>query len=169
MKSLFLSKKKSELIDFGFQISMIAKGLDGLLEIIGGLVLTIVPIKIMDRVLIAMTRQEILEDPHDLIANYLLKIAHNLSIRTVDFTIAFLLIHGIVKLFLVIFLIKKKHWAYPAAIIVFSLFGVYQIYQYFLNHSVGLLLLTILDAIAIILTYLEFILIKRKHRQIEKI
>lgn len=155
-------KKEAHLVDDGFKISLIVKGFDGLLETVGGLILAFVPTGVLNSFLIGLTRKEILEDPKDLVANYLINLFGHLSVSVLHFTVFFLLIHGLTKLFLVAMLLAKKLWAYPTAMVVFSLFGIYQIYQYSYNHSLGLLLLTVLDLIVIILTWLEFRNLKRK-------
>ena len=103
-----------------------------------------------------LTLGELGEDPHDLFSNYLLKTATNLSISTQHFVAFYLFSHGIVKLFVIIGLLRKKYWAYPASIAVFSGFIVYQLYRYSHTHSFWLLVFTVFDIIVIYLTIHEW-------------
>ncbi|MEI7690249.1 MAG: DUF2127 domain-containing protein [bacterium] len=156
------SKKEIRLIHDGFEIGILLKGIDGLLEIIGGLVLLFLPLGKIDQILLTVTRKELVEDPNDIIANYLFHLANTLSISALNFTIALLLLHGLVKVFLVIMLLKRKLWAYPVTMIAFGAFGVYQLYQFSYSHSSWLLILTLLDIIVIVLTWFEYYNLKRK-------
>lgn len=144
------------IVTEAFDISVILKGIDGLLEILGGLVLLIVPLRDIRAFLIWITGKELSEDPNDFIATHIVRLAHMLSVSAYNFTIAYLLIHGFVKVFLVVMLLRRHLWAYPTAIAVFSAFGVYQIYQFTFSHSILLLLLTVLDVVVVALTIWEY-------------
>ncbi|MDR3559143.1 MAG: DUF2127 domain-containing protein, partial [Candidatus Pacebacteria bacterium] len=72
------------------------------------------------------------------------------------FGVVYLLAHGIIKIFLVVNLWEKKLWAYVTAIIFFLIFIAYQTYEYFLNQSVFMLTLTILDIFVVLLTWVEY-------------
>jgi len=74
----------------------------------------------------------------------------------------FLLSHGIVKVLIVAALLKNKLWAYPAGIVIFAGFGVYQMYRYFHTYSPGLLVLSILDLAVILLTWHEYAVARNK-------
>jgi len=62
----------------------------------------------------------------------------------------------------VIFLLREKLWAYPAAVAVFALFIGYQLYRYSFTHDIGLILLSIFDLFVIALAVHEYRLL-RKH------
>jgi uncharacterized membrane protein len=55
-----------------FEIGIILKGLHSLLEILGGLVLLVVSTETIVRFAEILTRSELIEDPHDPIAIFLL-------------------------------------------------------------------------------------------------
>jgi len=150
------------LVTQAFDISVILKGLDGVLEILGGLVLLIVPPSDIRALLIWITGKELSEDPNDFIATRIVRLAHMLSVSAYNFTIAYLLIHGFVKVFLVVMLLRRHLWAYPTAIAVFSAFGVYQIYQFTFSHSILLLALTVLDVVVVALTVWEYTRLRRR-------
>lgn len=106
--------------------------------------------------ILTLTQEELIEDPKDFIAHYLITATNNFSVSAKYFIAFYLISHGIIKLLLVISLLRKKLWAYPASILVFSLFILYQLHRLSYGYSTGLILLTILDLILIILTAHEY-------------
>jgi uncharacterized membrane protein len=139
-----------------FDISLIGKAVDGMLEVIGGVVLFFVNTDQINGILRVFTLHELNEDPHDFLANFLLHSAQHLSTDTKIFAAFFLLWHGVVKVGLVWALFRKHLWAYPIAIVAFGLFLMYQVYRYSHTHSVWLLALSILDLFVIVFTWLEY-------------
>lgn len=143
-------------LHFSFEVGVLLKGIDGLLEVIGGLALFFVSPSQINALVNFFTRYELSEDPHDLVANYLVKLSHDLFLNAGLFVALYLLSHGIVKLLIVGGLWKDKLWAYPVGIIVFAGFVVYQIYRYTFTFDAWLLILTVLDIIIIWLTWHEY-------------
>jgi len=148
--------KKSQSIHIFFNLSVIVKGIDGALEIIGGFLLFFISPENINTLARILTQHELSEDPRDLIATYLLNGAHGLTKEVTLFAAAYLLWHGMVKVGLVAALLLRRRWAYPAAIIAFFLFLVYQLYRYTHTHSSALLALSIVDVLVIILTWIEY-------------
>ncbi|MGA3150469.1 MAG: DUF2127 domain-containing protein [Candidatus Saccharimonadales bacterium] len=142
--------------DKAFRIGLYLKGLDGLLEALGGILLLLITPDEINRWAARLTQGELSEDPHDFIANHILKTAHGLSGTSLTFGAAYLLSHGIVKLVLVVEVLRNHLWAYVALITVTSLFVVYQVYRISYKFSVGLIALTIFDLIIIYLTGKEY-------------
>ncbi len=149
-------KKKFQPIHIFFNISVIAKGINGALEIIGGLLLFLVSPDRISAVTRVLTQHELRGDSKNLVATYLLNSTHSLTKGLTMFIAAYLLWHGMVKAGLVTGLLLKRRWAYPAAIVAFFLFVVYQLYRYTHTHSPVLLVLSIVDVFVIILTWIEY-------------
>jgi uncharacterized membrane protein len=145
-----------DLLDQTFEVGIILKGLDGLLEVIGGLLLLIVSPATIDRVVTSLTQHELSEDPHDFLASHLLRTARGLTGSAVLFGAVYLLAHGLVKVVLVAALLKNQLWAYPWTIAFLGVFIVYQLYRLSLRPSVGLTALTLFDAAIASLTYREY-------------
>jgi uncharacterized membrane protein len=139
-----------------FLIGVIGKGVDGLLEILGGLTLFIVTPGQIQSLAQTLTLHELSEDPNDFIATYLLNNAAGLTAGTERFAATYLLWHGAVKIVLVAALLRKREWGYVAGIAAFSLFVVYQIYRYLHTQSPELLALSVIDVFVITLTWFEF-------------
>jgi len=144
------------LIHQAFRFGILLKGLDAVLEMIGGVLLLIINPEMLNRLVMLLTFHELSEDPHDLIANFLINSAHDLSVSALIFGSLYLLSHGLIKIFLVVSLWREKLWAYPVAIFFFSLFIIYQIYRYLDTYSIWLIPLAVFDLIIVILTWLEF-------------
>jgi uncharacterized membrane protein len=145
-----------DLLDRTFEIGIILKGLDGILETVGGVLLLVVSPATISRLIVALTQHELSEDPHDLIANYLLRISHDLTGSATAFAAAYLLLHGIAKIALVAALLRNKIWAYPWTIAFLIAFIVYQLYRIVLDPTAGLILLTIFDTFLTWLTWREY-------------
>ena len=152
---------RPSLLDRIFDISIILKGLDGLLELVGGVLLLLVSPAQLTGIVIQFTQHELSQDPKDFIATHLLAYAHTLSASLTLFAAAYLLVHGIVKIVLVVALLKEKLWAYPWMIGFLGIFILYQMYRIILHVSVGLIALTLFDCFIVLLTVLEY----RKHLQ----
>jgi len=150
------ARRNPRAFHFLFCLSVIGKGIDGVLEIVGGVVLFFVSAGRLHSVVQILTQHELSEDPDDRIATYLLNSTNHPRKDVTLFAAAYLLWHGVVKVGLVGALLLKRRWAYPAAIVAFSLFLVYQLYRYSHTHSTGLLALSIVDVVIIILTWVEY-------------
>lgn len=150
------SIQKNNIVHKSFEIGIILKGIDGVLEVIGGILLMFLNPLRLNILTVILTQHELSEDPRDVIANYMIKISSNFSISTQYFGVFYLISHGVVKFILVMLLREKKLWAYPLTIVSLVLFIIYQIYRYTIDHSIGLLILTIFDIIMIVLTFIEY-------------
>lgn len=139
-----------------FVISLILKGIFALLEIIGGIAIYFISEKWVLDYVYNFAQAEIIANPKNFIANHLLHWVETFSISSKHFAEFYLLSHGMIKLWLVIGLYRKKLWYYPTAIIFFGLFIIYQLYRITFTNSILLMLITILDIAIIILTWHEY-------------
>ncbi|HEX8918548.1 MAG TPA: DUF2127 domain-containing protein [Chloroflexota bacterium] len=147
------------LLDRIFDVSVTLKGIDGLLELVGGILLLLLSPEKLNAIVRFLTQHELSEDPNDVIATHLVRYAHSFTTSGSLFLAAYLLSHGLVKIILVVAVLKEKLWAYPWMIAFLLIFIAYQVYQLVLKLSVGLLLLTAFDLFIVYLTVLEY----RKH------
>jgi uncharacterized membrane protein len=152
MKRLF----EEQNIRLAFEISLVLKGLLAILEIICGVLVYFVTQQFLLSIVLAITQEELAEDRHDLVAQYLIHSVQSFSISSQHFASFYLLSHGIIKTILIAGLLRKKLLFYPVAIIVFGLFIVYQLYRFSLTHSPWLVLITVLDIVVIWLTWYEY-------------
>jgi uncharacterized membrane protein len=101
--------------------------------------------------------------PHDIIANQVARLVQDFSPGSKMFAGVYLLLHGVIKVVLVVSLFHGRLWAYPAAMVVFALFIAYQMYRYVLEPSTIMIVLSVLDVVVIVLTWLEYGRLKRVH------
>lgn len=155
--------QKDRLVHIVFNISIVAKGIDGVLEIAGGILLFFISPAQVSRILRALTQHELSEDKHDVIARYLFNIIHHFYAGAELFASIYLLWHGAVKVALVVALLLKQRWAYPTAMIAFLLFIAYQLYRYSHTHAFSLIVLSVIDVFVIIMTWLEYKRLRALH------
>ena len=139
-----------------FEIGIIIKGVDGVLEILGGVLFLFVSPRTLNSIVIFLTAHELSEDPHDLVARWLRHAVENLSSDTKLFASVYLLIHGLIKVFLVAGLLRGKLWAYPTALGVLGTFILYQLYRFTHTHSLALLAFTVFDIVIVFLVWREY-------------
>jgi uncharacterized membrane protein len=151
-----------KLLDRTFFIGLILKGLDGVVELVGGIVLLLITPAQISALVRALTRHELSEDPHDLIANWLIDYTSSLGVSATVFGAVYLLAHGIVKVVLVVAVLRGKLWAYPWLIGFLVAFIGYQGFVLIAQFSVGLLLLTLFDIFIVVLTVREYRLHRRR-------
>ncbi|MGA2545193.1 MAG: DUF2127 domain-containing protein [Rectinemataceae bacterium] len=149
-------REQANLLHAGFEIGILLKGLHAVSEIVGGALLWFVSPQSLGRVIKILTQNELAEDPHDFLANIMIRASEHYSISTQHFGVFYLLSHGGIKVILVFLLWRKKIWAYPLAVAVLVFFIVYQTIRWTTTHSVFLTAFTVLDLIMIWLTIVEY-------------
>jgi len=142
-------------LDNVFRTGITLKGIDGVLETIGGLLLWLIHPSAVNPIVRLLTQHE-LSHPKDVISVHLLHGSATLLSSNRLFASLYLLAHGATKIVLVVGLWMNALWAYPLTIFVFGAFSVYQMYRYTQTHSIALLFLTIFDVVLIYLTWLEW-------------
>ena len=155
-----INPQDKKWMHYFFEFGIISKGLNAILEIIAGTLLLFLSNEKIVQIVVALTSEELSQDPRDYLARFFIKTAQNLSVDSRLFGSMYLLSHGIIKIGLVLALYKRKIWAYPLAITVFGLFIIYQIYKFTYSHSLWLIIFSILDIIVIIATWFEYKRIK---------
>ncbi len=145
-----------------FLISVWIKGVAGLLETIAGILCSFITPKALTSFVVSLTAPELSEDPSDWIASILRRAVQHVSADTTQFAAAYLIIHGLIKLFLVTGLSLGRLWAYPLSLWFLAAFIVYQCYRYTHTHSILLVLLTVFDLAVAFLIWSEYQSCKRK-------
>lgn len=152
--------KKNSIFHKSFKIGILVKGIDSVLEMIGGILLIFLNPNRLNKLVTLLTQHELSEDPKDVVANFIIRLSSHFSLSGQYFGIFYLMSHGIIKLILVVMLWKRKIWAYPLTVVSLILFILYQIYRCTIRYSTGLVLLTVFDIVMIILTLIEYKSIK---------
>ncbi|MFA6215197.1 MAG: DUF2127 domain-containing protein [Patescibacteria group bacterium] len=148
--------KSRNILHLIFEGGVIIKGIDGLLETIGGFLLLAISPKLIDFFTAWITLHELVEDPNDLVANWLVNALQTTTISAQIFAAVYLLIHGLAKIILAVSLLKEKVWAYPATVIFLLVFIFYQIYRFSYSYNLGFVILTFFDTLILVLTWREY-------------
>ena len=102
--------KPTDLLDRTFEVGITLKGLDGVLEVVGGVLLLVVSPVTINQLVGSLTQHELSQDPHDFIATHLLNAASGLTGSSARFGAIYLLLHGVVKIVLVAALLRDQLW-----------------------------------------------------------
>jgi uncharacterized membrane protein len=144
-----------------FLLSILLKGAHAVIECVGGIALALVGTNTIAHFVNQLTQDELIEDPEDILATHLVGWSQSFSVESKHFYAFYLLSHGMVKLLLVVGLLRGRLWSYPASLVVFSLFIVYQLYRFSYTHAVGLIALTMLDIVVMFLVWHEYGVVRR--------
>ena len=143
-----------------FRIGVWLKGLDGLVELGGAAALEILGRPGIHTVARLLVRHELGEDPGDPLAHLVLDVAHRLQGDTLRFTVLYLAFHGAVKVWLAVFLLRDRLWAFPVALVLLCLFLAFQCWQLVASPAPALGALTAIDAAIIVLIWREWKAVK---------
>jgi uncharacterized membrane protein len=139
-----------------FRIGILVKALGGIVETVTGIVIYFTNYTAVNGILLSVFHQEIAENPRDLVWGYLISEWHHFLLSSHTFWGLLFIIHGTIKLFLAVMLLKDHLWAYPTAMAVFTVFAGYELYSSISQPSLFLWAIGIFDAIVVILIIHEY-------------
>lgn len=143
-------------LDDIFEVGILLKMLDGIIETISGLALLLIRPEHVTYFVHWLTAGELAEDPHDFIASHLVHWANDYTKQAAVFAAIYLLSHGVIKVVLVYEVLRNHLWAYLALIVVTFGFVVYQIWHVIEKPTAGFVILTLFDVAIIYLTAREY-------------
>jgi uncharacterized membrane protein len=130
------ARRFARFIDVAYTIGVIVKGIDGAIEFVVGVLLLVAPALV--HLVMAAAAAEVREghtSASRFIADYVARLDSQLARSGLAFLIAFLVVHGVVKL---------------------ALFLVYQVYAFITGPSIGMAVFAVLDALIIFFVYREY-------------
>ncbi len=135
---------RNRAIDSAFYVTVIGKGLGGLVELVAGILAAIVSTQTLERIAEPLTRLGV----HEL---------ESITSGTKLFVVAYFCLRGFARLLLAICLLQERLWAYPVVLLFLGGTIGYQIWLMLVGHySLGLLGLTLFDGLIVYLTYFEY-------------
>jgi uncharacterized membrane protein len=154
---------KADTTERLFKIAVVLKGIDGGLQLIGGLLLIVIPPAAITGLANAIITRDLLGDPDGTLAQHLQTAAGNFAGGgTRLFAIIYLLAHGLIKLALVWALLKRVLWAFPVGVVVLGAFVVYEVWRAVHTHSITLPIFAALDVLIIVLVIREYAKLRRE-------
>lgn len=142
-----MKRTQEKQTSFAYHLGLWIKATQASLEIVAGILFYIINTNKLTTFILTAAHGEIAESPHGMLPNLLIKSVDQFSAAGKYFIAFYLLSHGVVKLFIIVGLFLKKPWAYPVSVVGFSALIFYQTYHFLINHSMALLLFTIMDLI----------------------
>ncbi len=146
-----------------FRVAIALKGIDGAWQLLAGIVLLFVPPGAMTELADWVATRDLLGDPAGSLSAHLQMAAHNFADGSTRwFAVAYLLIHGVIKLGLVYALLRKIAPAYPLAVVALAAFVVFEVLHAVHTHSVALPIFAALDIVIIVLVIKEYLQLRRE-------
>jgi uncharacterized membrane protein len=145
-------KKLSWTTEALFRIGLAIKAFDSLLEVAGG-VLLLMPVKVSGW--LTLFSQHELFVNHERFAVGLQHAADKIGEAT-PMAAAYLIIHGLSKVVLILGIMKGKAWAYTGLITVLSIFAVIEVSRAGIKHEWGPFIFALLDAAVVYLIAKEY-------------
>jgi uncharacterized membrane protein len=147
---------RRRVLHWFFDLSVVMKGVNGFLEMIGGVLLLVFTPKQLSAAVIFLTQYELSDDPQDAISNAMVHFVSHLQVNTKIFAAFYLLCYGLLKIILAYNLLQERLWAFPVAIGVIQAFLLYLIYRVSIHYSTGLAIVIVLDLFAILFIWSEW-------------
>lgn len=132
------------------------KGLHAVLDIIGALGIYFTSAATIYGLVQSAVAEELVEDPNDILVNFILNRTEHISQATQDFAALYLFVSGIVNLVLVSGLLLRKPRAYPVAIVLTLAFVGYQGYVFVHTFSPWIFTLALYDCVLAGLIYIDY-------------
>ncbi len=136
------------------RVSLLLKGLDAALEMIGGALL-LVPVPV-SQFIRALCEHELLEDPHDRTATYIRGLAAGPLLSVTLAGAMYLMLHGLVKLIFIVAVFRGKLWGHLGIIVVLSLFTAYEIFRSVASQAQWFFALAFFDGLIVYLAAKEY-------------
>ena len=149
------SQEKDAIPHALFLLTVIAKGLLGLLQLAIAAAIMLGITQHLPRFAEWMFRAELSQDPKDFLATKIIALAGTVPGADLSFYSVYFSAHGALHVAVVAALLYGARWADYGAIAVLAAFVVYQIFEWFAVGGAMLLVLTFIDLAVIYLTVLE--------------
>lgn len=139
-----------------YRIALLAKGLDGAVELVLAIVLLVLPQQAVHRLVADVVTRDLLGPPDGTLSRHFVAGTAEFASGDRTFVLAYLALHGLIKLALVVALLREWRAAYPAAIVVLGIFVGYEVYRATQTGSLLLPFLAVFDAAVIVLVWREY-------------
>ena len=139
-------------------VTIAAKGMLGVLQVFVAVVLYLGAVQYLPSFAQWLVQNELAENPTDYIALKILQIAGSAPATGTPFYTTYFAAHGLLHIAVVAALLSGARWANHAAVIVLSIFVIYQVIEWMSVGGLMLIVLTVIDLAVIYLTV-------REHRQ----
>jgi uncharacterized membrane protein len=154
--SVEVRSREDRILDYSFLAGIGLKILNIIGDIIVGIPLLFIQPGQIESFIRSITASELLENPHDKIANFLVTTSSHVTHGSLLYLGVYFLLHGLVKIGIVGALIRGSRNVYPWAIGALITLLMYQIVSILIQFSITLTILSALDFVIILLTLREW-------------
>ncbi|MFO1183549.1 MAG: DUF2127 domain-containing protein [Bauldia sp.] len=148
--------KGGNLTDKLFIITIIIKGVDGLLGVGAGFLVGYLDADRIDHFIFDITAREFSRDPNDVVVTLLRGAADAFVRGDRHFASVYLMVHGLLKAMVAGLLLTGKHWSYPLGAAFVATFVAYSVHRLFLHFSPLLLVFMAFDIATVYLIVREW-------------
>ena len=145
-----------------FLAGILLKGFFAVLEVICGVSLFFITMGTIQHLIDAMSLSALFENPNDFFAASLMDFMHHFTASSKIFLGFYFLVHGAVKLAVVLGLLSGRLWAFPVGLVAMTLFVVYQLHRYTNTHAAALIVISVFDLLIMALILREYQAAKRQ-------
>ena len=145
-----------------FRIAILVKGIDGAAELIGSIVLLLVPTVAVQGIIHEVLARDLLGPTDGTLARHFVAGTAEFASGNRTFAVVYLGLHGIVKIALVIALLRKWLPAYPVVVLVLMLFVAYELVRAFHTGSIVLPILAVVDIAIIVMIIREYRMLRAR-------
>ncbi|MCG8914925.1 DUF2127 domain-containing protein [Actinokineospora sp. PR83] len=155
--------RRAQRSGFLFRLAVVVKGADGVLQLLGALVLLLVPPALITGVANAVITRDLLGDQRGMLAHHLSRAAADFAEGgTRGFAIWYLLLHGVVKIGLVVALSRRVVTAFPVACVVLLALVGYEVLRAVRTDSIALAAFAAVDLLVVAAVWREFRRLRRE-------
>ncbi len=141
---------------WAFRLGLLLKAVNGGLEVVVALLVLYVPPSVVLSLAEFVTQGEVTQDPDDLITTSLTTISKTGAVAAHHLFALYLILHGGVKILLVLGILAGKRIAYPLFMAALVLFGSYEAYRGIRFHDAVILVVSALDLLLLVLTVHDY-------------
>lgn len=145
-----------------FRLAVLAKGLDGAVELVAAVVLLALSAAEVPRLVADVVTRDLLGPPDGTLARHFVAGTAEFASGNRTFVVVYLALHGLIKLALVVALLTRWRPAYPAAMVVLGLFVAYELARAVSTGSIVLPFLAVFDLAILVLVWREYRLLTRR-------
>lgn len=139
-----------------FDIGLVLKAIFSAFEILGGIAVLFVSRTFVLHVADLVTQGEYNRDSDDFAATTIRNAAHSFAVHTHYILAAYLLVRGVIKLFLIVSILRGVTVAYLFFIAALGIFGSYEAYRAITTHNLLLGAVALYDVALLLLTAYEY-------------
>jgi uncharacterized membrane protein len=140
-----------------FWVAVTLKGLNGVLELVGGTALAMIPAGGILAWVDYLTHSWLANDPDNLIANWLMHWAARFEHSSQIFAAVYLVAHGVTKVVLSTLLLMGRKIAYPIAIVLFTGLDLFVLRHLFHHFSWPVTIFLAIDVVIIVIIARDWI------------